>query len=212
MLEILKIIEYYGYEAYFVGGYPRNLYMNIACDDYDICTNATPQELLNIFPNCDMTFAIYGNVKVQYKDNLYEITTFRKDLEYDFKRHPKIVFVKTLKEDLLRRDFTINTLCLNANGEYIDLLGARKDIDAKIIKTVGDSDCKIKEDPLRIIRALRFACDFDFQLDEKLISSIIKYKKNVYDLNPDKVKMELAKVQNKEKLALYLKKFALFNL
>ena len=211
MLEILKEIEKYGFKAYFVGGYPRDKYMGKESTDFDICTNAKPEQLEKNFA-CDMRYASYGNVRIIYKDHEYEITTFRKDFDYKNYRQPKIEFINNLELDLQRRDFTINTLCIDSSGNYVDLLNARKDIDNKIIKTVGDSDSKIAEDALRIIRALRFASDLNFKLDESLKISIKKYKNNVYLINRDKVNKEINKTKNQKKLKEYLKEFDLLNL
>ncbi len=211
MLEILKEIEKYGFKAYFVGGYPRDKYMGKESTDFDICTNARPEQLEKIF-DCDMRYAAYGNVRIIYKDREYEITTFRKDFDYKNYRQPKIEFINNLELDLQRRDFTINTLCIDSNGNYVDLLNARKDIDNKIVKTVGNSDLKIEEDALRIIRALRFASDLNFNLDESLKISIKKYKNNVYLINRDKVNKEINKTKNQKKLKEYLKEFDLLNL
>lgn len=211
MLEILKKIESKGFEAYFVGGYPRDKYMGKESSDFDICTNAKPEDLNKIFI-CDMRYASYGNVRVNYNNQEYEITTFRKDIKYKNYRQPEIVYVETLEEDLQRRDFTINTLCIDANGNYVDLLNARKDIDNKLLRTVGNADLKIKEDALRIIRALRFACDLNFKLDADLKNSISKYKNNIYLINSDKVKHEINKTKNQKKLKEYLKEFDLLDL
>ena len=159
-----------------------------------------------------MRYASYGNVRVNYNNQEYEITTFRKDIKYKNYRQPDIVYVETLEEDLQRRDFTINTLCIDANGNYVDLLNARKDIDNKLLRTVGNADLKIKEDALRIIRALRFACDLNFKLDADLKNSISKYKNNIYLINSDKVKHEINKTKNQKKLKEYLKEFDLLDL
>lgn len=211
MLDILKKIEEHGFVAYFVGGYPRDKYMNIETDDYDICTNATPEDLNKIF-DCDMRFSRFGNVRVNFNNKDFEITTFRKDISYKKYRHPKVTYVASLEEDLKRRDFTINTLCIDADGNYVDLMNARGDIDLKVIKTVGDSDLKIEEDALRIIRAIRFSVNLGFTIDKDLEKSIIKYKDNLKYINPDKIKIELNKVHDKELLNETLKKFDLSNL
>ena len=213
-LNVLKKIENHGYQAYFVGGYPRDKYMGLVSDDYDICTNAKPDDLEHIFGShfCDMRFSSYGNVRVKYENQEYEITTFSRDFNYKNYRQPQVIYVNDLFTDLQRRDFTINTLCIDSNGNYVDLLDARKDIDNKIIKVVGNYDTKIKEDALRIIRALRFASDFNFKLDSDLIKSINKYKENVYLLNSDKVKQEIAKTKNQKRLKEYLKEFNLLDL
>ena len=113
----------------------------------------------------------YGSVTVIYNKIRFEITTFRKDLKYENNRLPvKIKYIHSLIDDLKRRDFTINTLCLDENGEILDYLNAKKDLDAKVIKMVGSPKKKLKEDSLRILRAVRFATILGFALDDFVCS------------------------------------------
>ncbi len=188
-IEILKILTKNGYEAYIIGGYPRDLYLSKNSTDIDICTNATPKNLLKIFPNCNSNNIKYGNIIV---DNI-QITTYRKE-EYNESRYPIVTYVKTLKEDIERRDFTINTLCIDYLGNYVDLLGAINDLNSKIIRVVGNCDRKMKEDPLRILRAIRFATILDFKLDNNLIVIIRKYGCLIRNLSYQKKKTELFKI------------------
>lgn len=167
---ILQKLEEAGYQAYVVGGYPRDLYRNVESTDIDICTNAKPQEIVSCLKKYDKILESFGSVWV----NGIQITTFRKDISYKG-HYPKVVFVDNLKEDLLRRDFVMNTLCLDKNGEYIDYLGARDDIDKKIIRAVGNPDFKIKEDPLRILRAIRFSLVLGFTIADDLKQAMKKY-------------------------------------
>ena len=119
----------------------------------------------------------YFSLRLIRNDYIYQITTFRKDGVSLDSRHPSsLVYTSSLKEDLLRRDFIINTLCIDVSGKYIDVLGAREDIENRIIKTVGNADLKIKSDILRLLRAIRFACILDFKLDNELKEAIIKNK------------------------------------
>lgn len=194
-LKIIEKIESFGYEAFLVGGAPRNAYLNKPIIDFDICTNAKPEELFRNLENLDMTFAQYGSVKLKRKDTCYEITTYRKELSYKNHRKPsEIIYVDSLKEDLPRRDFVINTLCMNSKGEYIDLFDARKDMDAKIIRTVGDANQKLEEDALRILRAIRFACTLNFQLEESLKKAIQKNKTYLKEISYQRKKEELEKI------------------
>ena len=172
-INILKIIGTKGYEAYIVGGFARNLYLNKTSDDIDICTNAKYDDLKLIFD--DIENKGFGSYLLKYNNFIFEITTYRRELEYMNNRYPKVEYINDVKEDLKRRDFTINTLMIDKNGNYVDLMNARNDIENKIIKCVGNTDIKIKEDSLRIIRALRFSSDLDFKLDDELIFSIEKY-------------------------------------
>lgn len=194
-LDILKKISENGYSAYLVGGYPRDLYMGRNSIDYDICTNATPKELKDIFDSSILKTEQYGSVTLMYKNNRFEITTFRRDIKYLNNRKPiEIEYVNSLEEDLRRRDFTMNTMCIDENGILIDLMGGKKDIDNKIIRTVGDADTKIYEDSLRILRAIRFATILDFDLDEDLKKAIVKHKSLLKTLSYYRKKEELDKI------------------
>ena len=194
-LEILKKIEKYGYQAYVVGGYVRDLYLNRHSIDVDICTSATPKDLKEIFGDIMLPNIQYGSVTVVYRKIRFEITTFRKDIKYENNRIPvKIKYIDSLLEDLKRRDFTINTLCMNKAGEIIDLLGAKIDLDNKIIKMVGSARKKLKEDSLRILRAVRFATILDFNLDEDLKKYIKKYGYLLKKLSYYRKKEELEKI------------------
>ena len=194
-LKVLKKINGNGFLAYLVGGYPRDLYMGRESIDYDICTNATPRDLKNIFGESILPNEQYGSVSLIIHGIRFEITTFRRDIKYLNNRKPiEIEYIDNLVEDLKRRDFTMNTMCINSTGNLIDLLNGREDINNKIIKTVGDADTKIYEDSLRILRAIRFATILDFKLDEKLKEAIIKHKSLLRNLSYYRKKEELDKI------------------
>lgn len=190
--EILSILNNNGYEAFIIGGFVRDYLLNIKSNDYDICTNARPNDLKNMFKvisNC------YGSLKIEYKDNIYEITTYRKDLDYLNNRKPeKIEFVDTLYEDLQRRDFTINTICMDKNKNIIDLLDGRKDLNNKIVKVVGDPNEKICEDSLRILRAIRITTILNFKLDSELYYAIKKFGYLLKNLSYYRKRQELDKI------------------
>lgn len=202
-LNILNKLEENGFKAYIVGGYPRDKYMNKESLDIDICTSAKVEDIDKLFDNVDKTYSKYGNVIININNYKYEVTTFRKDLYKKNRNDVIIEYVNTLEEDLKRRDFIINTLCIDKNGNYIDLMGARKDIDNKIIRLVGDIT-KLKDDPLRILRAIRFASTLEFKLDEKLEKGIIKYGYLIKELSNNKKKTEIDKINNS-----FIKKFKL---
>lgn len=192
---ILKKIEDASFKAYLVGGYPRDFYMGRKSVDIDICTNATPKDLKEIFSDIMLPHVSYGSCTV-VKDNIrFEITTFRKEMKYEKNRYPiKMKYIDNLLEDLKRRDFTMNTLCMDSNGEMIDLLGAREDIDAHLIRMVGDPKIRLKEDSLRILRAVRFASTLNFELDENLKKYIKKYAPYLKQLSYTRKKEELDKI------------------
>ena len=191
-LNILEKIENFGYKAYIIGGFPRDLYLKRSSNDVDICTDATPMELHNIFEEIVCTSSEYGTVTVIYKNIKFEITTFRRELKYKDARHPEsIEYLGTLEEDIKRRDFTINTLAIDKNENQIDLLNAKQDLDNKIIKTVGSPKIKIKEDALRILRAIRFATTLNFTLEPRLKQCIRRYGHNLKALSNNVKKNEL---------------------
>ena len=192
------MLNKYGFEGYIVGGYPRDKYLGIESNDIDICTNARVEDLENIF-KIDKEYKEYGNVVV---DDI-QITTYRKDTYLKNRNDVIIEYVDSLKEDLNRRDFIMNTLCIDINGNYVDLMGAKEDIDNKIIRMVGSTD-RLKEDPLRILRALRFKSELKFNLDDKLESAIIKYSYLVNDLSHSKYESELKRI-DKELIDKYLR-------
>lgn len=191
-LFVLNKIVSKGYKAYIVGGYPRDLYLKRESLDVDICTNATPKDLNEIF---NITKQSYGSVTVIVNNIRFEITTFRKEMKYLNNRFPvKIKYIDSLIEDLKRRDFTINTLCIDSNGDLIDLLSSKVDLDNKIIRCVGNTKNKIKEDILRSLRAIRFATILDFKLDDELKKYIKKYGYLLKKLSYYRKKEELDKI------------------
>lgn len=195
-LKILKKFNDYNYEAYIVGGYPRDKYLNIESNDIDITTNATPQETKKIFQNVIDKYEKYGNIIIVENNYKYQVTTFRKDKYLDDRKNVKIKYVNTLKEDLYRRDFIINTLCINKDGNYVDLLNAKTDIDKKIIRLIKKDS--MKEDPLRILRAIRFATVLNFKIDIKLEEEIVKYGYLINKLSEYRKQEEINKIINSE--------------
>ena len=198
--EFLKIINGRGYQAYIVGGFVRDSIMNITTTDVDVTTNATPKEIKKIFTNVEFSKNIndensYGAVSVIYKNILFEVTTFRKELGYLDSRHPvSICYVNDLKTDLERRDFTINAICLDEMGNIIDPLNGQRDLTKKIIKTIADPKKSFQDDALRILRAVRFATTLNFSLDKELINAINFTKKYLKKISYDRKKRELDKI------------------
>lgn len=192
--KVLHKIEAKGYKAYVVGGFVRDYYLGKISGDIDIATNAQPDVLKKIFANVNLDNEAYGSVTIKEAGYIFKITTFRQDFKYINNRKPKIKYVATLEEDLLRRDFTINSLCLDKELVIIDLLDGKKDIDNKIIRCIGDASIKIKEDSLRILRAVRLATTLNFELAKEVKDAIIKYKKLLQKLSYERKKEELDKI------------------
>jgi len=202
-LSFLNKLDSLGFVGYIVGGYPRDKYLGFENSDIDICTNMKPNELKEHFDVIE-SFDKYGSVRIKYEDSVLEVTTFRKDGTYkDFRRPDSVEFVDTLEEDIKRRDFVINTLCIDKDGNYIDLLGARKDIDNKIIRVVGNIEKKLTEDPLRIIRALRFSVMLNFELEEELNTCIIKNGNLIEKVHKYAINKELRHLNNEKKQEFY---------
>lgn len=194
-LQVLDLITSHGYEAYLVGGYVRDFLLGIKSNDVDICTNATPKELVKIFKGAKIPREDYGAVIVTFHDIRFEITTYRREIQYMNNRKPtEICYINSLEEDLLRRDFTINTICMDKNENIIDLLDGRKDIDNKIIRVVGDSNKKFSDDSLRILRAVRFATKLNFKLDDEVVIAIKKNKKYLKNISYERKREELDKI------------------
>ncbi|MDO8529294.1 MAG: HDIG domain-containing protein [bacterium] len=208
VIEILKKLEENNFEAYIVGGCVRDLLMNREPKDWDITTNAKPEEIMKIFPDSfyKNKFFTVGVKTNEEKIPVIEVTTFRIEQKYSDKRHPdEIKFAKTLEEDLSRRDFTINAIAMKlannkrikaneSNYEIIDLYDGRKDIKNKIIRAVGNPTDRFSEDALRMMRAVRFASELDFIIEEKTFEAIKKNAKNLDYISQERIKDELNKI------------------
>lgn len=194
-LKVLSKIEENGYKAYIVGGFVRDYVLGINSTDVDIATSATPKEIMDIFKSSVLPREEYGSITLYIKNDRFEITTFRKEIKYLNNRKPiEIEYINSLLDDLNRRDFIMNTLCMDKNGHILDLLGGKKDIENKVINTVGDSDYKFSQDSLRILRAIRFATILNFSLSDEVKSAIIKNKYLLKSLSYSRKKQELDKI------------------
>lgn len=189
---LLNKIEKEGYEAYVVGGYVRDLLLGISSYDIDICTNATPKELMSIFPSASPKNL--GGIDFKIKEYHIEITTYREEIKYKNRKPIEFNYINNLVLDLERRDFTINALCMNSKGEIIDLVGGIDDLSNLKIKMIGDEEVKIKDDPLRILRAIRLATILNFNLDKALYKEIKANKDLILLLSNTRIKEELDKI------------------
>ena len=194
-IEILKKLEDNGFKAYIIGGYVRDKYLGITSNDIDICTSAKPMDIKNIFGIHNIKNDKYGSLNLFLNNKHFEITTFRKEIEYKKNRIPsKLLYIDSLEEDIKRRDFTINTICIDKDENIIDLLNGKIDLDKKIIKMVGDPFIKIEQDSLRILRAIRFATKLNFKIEEQLFKAIKKYGYLLNNLSYYRKKQELDKI------------------
>ena len=164
--EILDTLEQAGYEAYYVGGCVRDRLLGRPVHDWDITTSAMPEVVLALFGHCVPTGIAHGTVTVLLEDTGAEVTTFRTDGSYHDGRHPdRVTFVRSLREDQARRDFTVNAMAMDRRGRIYDAFGGQADLDRRLLRAVGDPETRFREDALRMLRALRFAAQLGFALD-----------------------------------------------
>lgn len=195
----LKILESENQLAYLAGGCVRDLIMGKAPHDWDITTSAEPETIKNIFESSGYktipTGIAHGTVTVLINGEPIEITTFRSESAYSDHRHPdKVEFVKTPEADVMRRDFTMNGLHYNPKTGVLDFVGGIKDIKAKIIRTIGNPDARFSEDALRIMRAMRFSSCLGFEIEEKTSDSMLKNRKLLDEISPERKRDELNKL------------------
>jgi tRNA nucleotidyltransferase (CCA-adding enzyme) len=193
----INILEEKGFKAYIVGGCVRDILMDKAPHDWDICTNAKPEQIISTFSDYKVieTGLKHGTVTVVINSVHLEITTFRVDGEYSDNRHPEnVTFVSDLKDDLSRRDFTINAMAYSHKGGLNDFHGGKSDINNKIIRCVGDPDKRFNEDALRILRALRFSSQLSFEIEENTSISILKNKELLKNISVERIAVELNKL------------------
>lgn len=197
--KLAKLFKVHGYNLYMVGGTSRDYIMSRHTLDLDLATDALVDEMIKILPpeyDVRTPFKKYGNLKIKMEDVLVDITTLRVEEEYLDHRHPtKIKFVKELELDSNRRDFTINALYIDDTlANIYDYHDGVNDLIEHRIRMIGDPDTRIKEDPLRILRALRFSLKLNFVLEESLIIAIKKHIPLLSTLNPLKIKEEIQKM------------------
>lgn len=214
LLELIKELnakfKLIGCNIYAVGGTVRDFLLHKNLTDFDFATDASPSETKSILEKYDDTFAKYGVIIYRYENKKLEITSFRKENLYLDSRHPqKIEFVKDMKMDYKRRDFTINALYMDDTGKIYDFCDGLNDLHNKIIRVIGDIDTRMKEDPLRILRALRFMMTLGFVLDNNLEKYIYEHIYLLDKLNVDKIRQEIRKMKkiDEEKTKAILEKF-----
>ena len=187
-----------GFSLFMIGGTSRDYLLNLEVLDYDFVSDATPEDMKKFLPEANYHFEKYGSVKVKIDGVHVDITTFRKEEGYLDYRHPsKITYVKSIDEDYVRRDFTINAIYIDKDMKGIDPSGGLIDLKNKTIRFIGDPETRIKEDPLRILRAERFKEKLNFKIEEKSLLAINKYRYLLDKLNPEKIKEELRKLNLK---------------
>src|SRR5271166_1401711 len=207
--EIVSILRTRGHEAYFAGGCVRDLLLGREPADYDVATSATPQQVMQIFPQ---TFAVgeqFGVVLVpqsgatgvparpgEHGKRSAEVATFRSDVGYSDGRHPdEVRFTKDPSEDVQRRDFTINGMMLDpANNQILDFVGGQEDLKAGVVRAIGDPERRFTEDKLRMLRAVRFAARFDYKIDPATMLAIQHTAPQIHQVSCERVREELTKM------------------
>lgn len=194
--DTLTRLEQAGFEARLVGGCVRDRLMGLEPHDYDITTSALPSEVMAVFPDCRVieTGLKHGTVTLLRGEPL-EITTFRGDGAYSDHRHPdEVRFTRSLREDLARRDFTMNAIAMDARGSLSDPFGGAEDIENKIIRCVGEPARRFEEDALRILRGLRFAATLGFSIDPATRAAMVEKKALLSYVSAERVNVELTKL------------------
>jgi poly(A) polymerase len=192
---IVRKLKAAGHEAFFVGGCVRDFLRGVTPGDYDIVTSAAPEEVCRIFPRAITIGAKFGVVAVILDGHPYEVATFRSDDLYEDGRHPSRIRFASAKEDVQRRDFTVNGLLMNPETqEIIDYVNGRSDIEKKIIRTIGDSDSRFQEDFLRMLRAIRFAANLDFSLAEETKKAIQRNASHIRQISAERIQEEFNKI------------------
>ena len=193
--KIIKRLEEAGHEAYIVGGCVRDSILGKHPADWDITTSASPVEIKELFSYTIDTGIEHGTVTVMADHQPFEVTTYRVDGKYEDHRRPKEVhFTKSLEEDLLRRDFTINAMAYSDTKGLVDLYGGRADLEEGIIRCVGNASERFDEDALRILRALRFQAQLGFQIEEETKAAIRRQARFLKDISAERIRVELDKL------------------
>ncbi|MBP7552019.1 MAG: CCA tRNA nucleotidyltransferase [Spirochaetes bacterium] len=201
-----KIFHKNGFELYLVGGAVRDYLLGSKNSDYDFATSATPSEVMKIFPTVIPVGIQHGTVIVIYEENQFEVTTFRIDGKYSDNRRPDgVEFVRSIDEDLKRRDFTINSLAFDLNRKkIIDKFQGQKDLKRKIIKAIGNPDDRFTEDALRMLRACRFASKLNFCIEEGTFESIKKNAELINNISVERIRDEFIKILQTDKPSIGL--------
>lgn len=193
--ELLEKIESHQFDAYFVGGCVRDLLLDRPIGDIDIATSASPAQIMEIFDKVIPVGIDHGTVIVRHKQQSFEVTTFRLDGKYTDQRHPDSVkFINDIDLDLQRRDFTINALAMNKEEEIIDLFSGKIDLRNKKIRAVGNGHERFMEDPLRIIRALRFSSQLGFKIEEKTLAAMKQVTNQIQTIAIERIMNETTKL------------------
>ena len=195
VIHIINTLNYNGYETFIVGGCTRDLILNKVPKDWDITTSANPDTIISLFDKTIPTGIKHGTITVILNNKSFEVTTYRCNERYTNHRKPDSVsFSSSLKEDLTRRDFTMNAIAYSEKTGFVDLFDGISDIQNKIIKCIGNSDERFCEDALRMLRAIRFSSTLGFSIEEKTFCSICKNSALINSISGERISQELQKI------------------
>lgn len=193
--ELIRILKSHGFSAYIVGGAVRDHLLGKEVDDIDIATSARPEEVADLFPKTIPVGVEHGTIIVRHHHHSYEVTTFRSESDYiDHRRPSSVIFVSSLKEDLQRRDFTINALAMTDNGEIADPFSGRHDLQKHLIRAVGKAEERFQEDPLRMMRAIRFVSQLCFDLEPITKKALEEMAANLRHISVERITIEFEKM------------------
>lgn len=191
---VIHTLQAAGFKAYVVGGCVRDSLLNREPNDWDICTSASPEKVMEIFENTIPTGIKHGTVTIMQDNEPIEVTTFRKDGEYTDGRHPdNVIFCKDIYDDLYRRDFTINSMAYNDEEGLIDPFNGINDINNKIIRCVGNPIDRFNEDALRMLRAVRFSAQLGFNIEDSVISAMKQLNSSIMNVSMERIRSEFIK-------------------
>ena len=196
-LKLLQMLHEAGFDAYVVGGCVRDSLLGKTPNDWDICTSAMPDEMARVFKGQHLveTGLKHGTLTVVMNHVPYEITTYRLDGDYTDHRHPdKVVFIRDLREDLRRRDFTVNAMAWSPKTGLVDCFGGQADLENGLIRCVGNANERFEEDALRILRALRFAAIYGFRIEEKTAEAARRMASTLSEIAAERIQVELTKL------------------
>lgn len=204
---VLERLKFNKYQGYIVGGSVRDFLLGLEPGDFDITTDASPDEILEVFSDFE-TISLgkaYGTIGVVVDGELFEITTFRQDGAYSDGRRPESVsFSKSLKDDLSRRDFTINAMAMDISGKIYDFYGGAEDLNRKLVRAVGEPMERFRDDKLRILRGIRFASSLNFEIESKTYDGIKYFSKDILQVSAERIQQEFNKILLSDKPSLGL--------
>src|SRR5437588_1885488 len=193
---ICDTLQRAGFQAFLVGACVRDILLGREPADYDVATSATPGQVIELFPDGLTVGAQFGVILVCQDGVKVEVATFRSDVGHSDGRHPdRVVYANTPQEDVRRRDFTINGLLMpHDTGEVLDFVGGRADLQAKVIRAIGEPDRRFAEDKLRMLRAVRFAARFGYEIEHETFAAIRKHAREIAQVSAERIRQELTKL------------------